>query len=353
MSLTATIKSVDQSLDNLTKSLPYEMIEWLKQRFQHVIQNLLNLNFADIRIDFVIDTNTVISTLLRYAEGKESILFKLIGNQIFNFHAPANIQYEIAKFIRDPKKKVDKDKLIKGWMKLMKILKIGTHFTTNALAFANVIIGNRDPKDVPFVAMYIDLGASNIITYDKDFEYPLLRPLKINNVGQVVASVYRGLLSFFVMNDLAPSTLRFCGQIILELVKHLFGAVKQLLGLFSAITYNAIEEAVNLLSNFFPQIRDWIERGALDSALLIIALIVGGIIIIDKKIRNNLMRLTKLIIDSLRPVINKFLDWIEKSIGFIAEWTKSLLPHIIFILVSLFSNISTVISHVKIQASKT
>lgn len=146
------------------------------------------------------------------------------------------------------------------------------------------------------------------------------------------------------MNDLAPSTLRFCGQIILELVKHLFGAVKQLLGLFSAITYNAIEEAVNLLSNFFPQIRDWIEKGALDSALLIIALIVGG---------NNLMRLTKLIIDSLKPVINKFLDWIEKSIGFIAEWTKSLLPHIILILVSLFSNISTVINHVKIQASKT
>jgi len=272
MQVSTTIESVDQSLDNLTKILPYEIIEWLKQRFQSVIQNLLKVNFADIKIDFVIDTNTIINTLLRYAEGKESILFKLIDNQIFNFHTPADITYEVTEFIRTTKKKVNKNKLVKGWMKLINILKIGTQLTVNALNFANVIIGDRDPKDVPFVAMYIDLGASNMITYDKDFEHPLLRPLKINNVGQVIAGVYRGLLSFFILNDLTPSTLNFCGQILLELVKILFGTVKLLIDFFSAITRNAIDEAINLLSNFFPEIRDWIESGAVNSALLMIDL---------------------------------------------------------------------------------
>jgi predicted nucleic acid-binding protein len=42
------------------------------------------------------------------------------------------------------------------------------------MTLANLIIGARDPKDIPFVALYIDLGADKIITYDKDFEQPLL-----------------------------------------------------------------------------------------------------------------------------------------------------------------------------------
>jgi hypothetical protein len=83
MQIDTTIKSVDQSLDTLTRSLPHEMIGWLKQRFQSVLQNL-SLDFTDIRVDFVVDTNTIISSLLRYGDGKASILFKLINNHIIN-----------------------------------------------------------------------------------------------------------------------------------------------------------------------------------------------------------------------------------------------------------------------------
>src|SRR2546430_6479962 len=78
MQIDTTIKSVDQSLDTLTRSLPHEMIGWLIQRFQSVIQKLLSLDVGDIRVDFVVDTNTIISSVLRYADGKALILFKLI-----------------------------------------------------------------------------------------------------------------------------------------------------------------------------------------------------------------------------------------------------------------------------------
>lgn len=125
MQVNATIESVDRSLDSITRSIPQEIIEWLRQRFQSVIQNLLNLKFTDIREDFVVDTNTIINTLLRYAERKKSVLFKLIGNQIFNFHAPTDIANEVTKFILKPNKRVNKNKLVQGWMKLVKVLKIG------------------------------------------------------------------------------------------------------------------------------------------------------------------------------------------------------------------------------------
>jgi predicted nucleic acid-binding protein len=351
MQIDTTIKSVDQSLDTLTKSLPHEMVEWLKQRFQSVLQNLLSLDFADIRVDFVVDTNTIINSLLRHADGKTSILFRLINNQIFKFHAPAYLEDEIAKFITTTRKKVNKTKLIQGWMKIKNILKIGSLFSINALNLANVIIGNRDPKDIPFVAMYIDLGACNIVTYDKDFEHPLLRPLKIDKVGQVIAGVYRGLLSFFILNDLTPSTLNFLGQVVLGLVKILFDAIKLLLDFSSAVARKAMDEAANLISIFFPQFRNWIESGAINAALLAIALIAGGFVIIDKDIRNNLFRLTNLIMKSLQPTMDKFVSWLDKSIRFLVDLAKILLPHIVNILVALVVNILTVVSHVKVLPS--
>lgn len=63
MQVSTTIESVDRSLDELTKSLPLEIVEWLKQRFQSVIQNLLKLEFADISVEFVVDTNIIIRSL--------------------------------------------------------------------------------------------------------------------------------------------------------------------------------------------------------------------------------------------------------------------------------------------------
>jgi hypothetical protein len=239
-------------------------------------------------------------------------------------------------------------------MKIKNILKIGTQVSINALNLANVIIGNRDPKDVPFVAMYIDLGACTIVTYDKDFEHPLLRPLNIDKVGQVIAGVYRGLLSFFILNDLTPSTLDFLGKVVLELVKILFDAIKLLLDFFSAVACKAMDEVASLISIFFPEIRDWIESGAINAALLAIALIAGGVVIIDKDIRNNLFRLTNLIIKSLQPTIDKFVSWLDKSIrskSIRFDLAKILLPHIVTILIALVVNISTVVSHVKVLHS--
>jgi predicted nucleic acid-binding protein len=170
MQVNTTIRSVDKTLEDLTKSLPPDMINWLKQRFESVFQNLTGLDFAGIRVDFVVDTNSIINSLLRYAQGKDSILFRMINNPIFRFHAPAFIENEVSKFILTAKKKIDKDKIFEGWRKIKRVLKVGTEISTNALILSNIIIGKRDPKDVPFVAMFLDLGAKNIITYDKDFE---------------------------------------------------------------------------------------------------------------------------------------------------------------------------------------
>ena len=69
MKLEATIQSVEKSFDNLTKCLPREIVLLLKQRFEAFVQNLLKLDFTNISVDFVVDTNRIIRNLLRYARG--------------------------------------------------------------------------------------------------------------------------------------------------------------------------------------------------------------------------------------------------------------------------------------------
>jgi phage-related protein len=213
-------------------------------------------------------------------------------------------------------------------------------------------LGSRDPKDVPFVALYIDLGARNIISYDKDFNHPLLQPLRIDKAGQIVAGVYRGLPSFFILNDITPAALEFLGQLILCVIRTLLNAVKLLIDFFSAISQKAIDDAINLLSNFFPEIKNWIESGAMNIALFIIALIVRGTVMVDRKARNNLQKLTSLVVKSLQPSIDKFVGWIDRSMGPLIDSEKILLPHTLAILVTLFANISTVISEVKFLPSQ-
>ena len=126
-----------------------------------------------------------------------------------------------------------------------------------------------------------------------------------------------------------------------------------MLDFFSAVARNAINEATNLISNFFPQIRDWMESGAVNIALLTLALIVGGAVIIDKGTRDNLQKLLDLIIRSLKPIIDQFVNWLGKSIQSLVEYAKILLPHLVAIILYLFKNISTVINHVKASTTST
>jgi hypothetical protein len=75
----------------------------------------LVFNFETLKAYFIVNTNTVIRALSGYIEGKRaSMLFKLMGNPIFNFYVPLEIESEVLKYINTNKKintkngKVDK-----------------------------------------------------------------------------------------------------------------------------------------------------------------------------------------------------------------------------------------------------
>jgi hypothetical protein len=59
-------------------------------------------------VDFVVDTNSLIRTLLRYSKGRGLILFNMINNPIFKFHAQVFLVYEVDKFIQSLGKNINR-----------------------------------------------------------------------------------------------------------------------------------------------------------------------------------------------------------------------------------------------------
>ena len=64
----------------------------------------------------------------------------MVGNPIFHFHAPFNIENEVLKFIRERGNKSDVKKFIEGWKKIKKVFIIGSQVSLKAITLANMII---------------------------------------------------------------------------------------------------------------------------------------------------------------------------------------------------------------------
>src|SRR5262249_4252036 len=135
-------------------------------------------------------------------------------------------------------------------------------------------------------------------------------------------------------------------------VKLLFGVVKLIIDFLLALTRNAIDEAINLISNFFPELRGYIDSGTINIAILILAAVVGTEVIIDKNFRNTLEKPVEWIIRALQPKIEALIDWLNNFIYLLLRCSIALLPDAATVIVSLISNIASVISHLKSLAAQ-
>ncbi|MCL6613553.1 MAG: putative toxin-antitoxin system toxin component, PIN family [Firmicutes bacterium] len=108
----------------------------------------------------IIDTNIVISAILRDRAPEEVILF-VIQHPEFEWVASPEIIAEYIGVLRRPRFGLSKE-LLQKWQtifeKVITIVEVG-----EAVNFP------RDPKDAPFLACALATGAEYLITGDKDF----------------------------------------------------------------------------------------------------------------------------------------------------------------------------------------
>ena len=120
-------------------------------------------------LKLVVDTSIIIAALLK----EKSLPYELITGSSLALYAPRQVAEEIEKHMNDILKKSEltvsqiRDRLSKM---LHKIVLLDEEEFMNKLQEAKHMIGHRDVKDVPFVAVLLSIEGDGVLSYNKDFD---------------------------------------------------------------------------------------------------------------------------------------------------------------------------------------
>ncbi|MDE1841905.1 MAG: hypothetical protein KGI09_08505 [Thaumarchaeota archaeon] len=312
-------EKVEWYLDELSKSLGTDILAWIKEQIEKTAHVWLGEKLAQLKVNIVMDTNMVNSTLKRYAKGDSSIIFKLEENPFFAFYAPKEIEFEVQKFIEGKKAKgLDKQKLREGWQKLKQIIAIKDVENDAARKEALKLIGNRDQSDVPFVGLYIEMDAQAVLTYDKDYEIPSVRTFSMKSLNDTVGVFHRGTFSFFIMNDVLPLVLEFLSKAVIAIARGIYEMFKLMWNLLEAAVSGFIEKVGELISRIPPNAQKILCVG-------IVTLTI--ILMLHEGARNKVSGLVKSGAKWISNNAKKLINWIIDVISMLVDLAKRAGPH--------------------------
>ncbi|SCY44508.1 Predicted nucleic acid-binding protein, contains PIN domain [Desulfoluna spongiiphila] len=151
---------------------------------------------------------------------------KLFGNPDLLLYAPKQLKLEIfekieKKFPREKKtRNIDIAEAKNYANSLLNKIIINDNFTKNALLKANAELGERDPKDVPFLALNLSQPKHGIVTCDKDLtEIEEIQTWSLAGVGEVVTKLNKGELSIVIIHDVLPMIFEIGKELIALLWK--------------------------------------------------------------------------------------------------------------------------------------
>lgn len=209
-------------LDQFLTDMVYDMPPDLVRSVQDYVRNFDPFSLADFKITFVLDTTILFSAVrTKVLHGKVTLLEKLTKNPNLRICAPPHLEEEIMakiskKFPKNKKtRNIEIDDAHEAAKEILNKIEIIDSVDSESLKKANVSLANRDPDDVPFLALCFSAGASGIITNDKDFaEDDSVRIWKTNEIGEVVTVLNKGTLCLAVRTASLSLAARLAEEIL-------------------------------------------------------------------------------------------------------------------------------------------
>ena len=320
-------KKIQEFIDEFTKALPPDLIEYLRSNFQASIADWITKEGVDLQVKLVIDSNTVIRSLKNYAKtGTQPLLLKLGSNPLFPLYSPIDLETEVSEYIETKEKnQKNKPKMRKAWNLMKQNISIQKEIHTASWNKAQEAIGKRDPDDIPFVGVYFDLDASGIVTDDKDYDSLKIRRFSIEDLGEIVGTFHRGIFSFFILNDFSPLLFDFIKQICLAIAKFL-----------SEILTLALEFMKALATGAISKIWEWLSKAPSWLITILSVGVVASILIIwfhddTRKKAKDLVQRTK---EKIKPILDKIFQLVKALFGKLIGYAEKSAPYAGMALVS-------------------
>ena len=305
-------------MNEVSKSLTPEALSWIQQRCNEQIASWFSDKIKEIRVNFVIDSNIVIQSLIYYAkENKQSILFKLADNPVFSLYAPSRLEKEVGDYIENKRKEtVDKIRLQEAWSLLRRQIIVHDVKSASFEKSAAEIIGSKDRDDVQFVGAYLEMGAAGILTEDPHFDHPDIQKFSLSDLGGIVGTYHRGMLSFLVVDEVLPRALGLTIDVLVTVAKILFDLVKIVFSVAKSLVTGTASGLAKLLSRVPPE---------LVATLGLAALVY---LILDSGARDKILEKFENVWDSVKPMAKNAVGSLKNMILALFEMILVLAPYL-------------------------
>ena len=304
-------RKIDKSIEGILEGFPVDLITDLKAYFEQNISNFVGNTFK-LDLKLVVDSSSIISNLISYAKRGESFLHKLITEPFLHLYAPFTLIEEVERHIKElsVKMKLNKEILMKTWnADILPRLTILNPTNLLALFEGYSIIGKRDPNDVSFLALSIQIKAHGIITKDSDIiDQPSVKTWKIKNIGSLISIFKKGSFSFFTISKILPNIFYAIFQLGVAIIRALLEVLSEITKFFIGLASGTIKA--------ISKLPDWIMLliGLGFIALIFEKKVITGLLAIFKEIGNLLVKFASEFLQLFKDMLEKLAPLITISI---------------------------------------
>jgi predicted nucleic acid-binding protein len=321
--INVNFEEIDKILADIIKTVDPSIKQYLKQYFEN---NLLNFYNGTLELSLIIDANIIISNSISYIKNNKSFLLELSKSPFLKLLAPLHLKEELKNKIPEisKKQKLNENKIKEVFDLFLEKITFITIEDTN-YAVVSKIMGERDKKDVPYIACYLSIKSHGIITGDKDIlDIPEIKTWENpGSVGKVVTTFEKGALSFFIVGEGLPLICKLIYETLVLVLRSIWEVVITI----GNLIYTLIKEGITVIS----KLPDWVKIMIGASVLFLI---------IWNKSREVIITL----LQSFAHIIISILVWLYKAIKDILNLIAPLIETGILLLSFFFTKIEETIN---------
>ncbi len=309
-------RKIDIAIEEHVRYLRTDHKRKLKKNFENFFFSFLD---SELELNLVIDANIIIDAGLQTFKGIRPFIYELADSPHLKLFAPPWLDEELKRRIPEicRKKSLDEKQFFDSIKQLREKITILSP-DHNAIIKARELIGDRDPKDIPYIALWISRKAHGTVTVDSDFENKKeITVFKLTGVAKVLTVFENGSFSFSILTNEVPILLRILYEIVLISLRYIWEIVTMIAVAFSAFLVNGLKA---------------MGEGAIPLLLIVIALLY----LAKEKLREVIAYLASEIETTLKLIYTFF----RNIISFVA----SILTVAVTSLKVLFINIEKTIS---------
>lgn len=300
------LAEIDAVINQIIKSLDPAVLDYCKEYFE---KNLLYLYGGKLEITLIIDAQAVISDAIAHVKEGKSFLLELLKSPFLKVYSPTWLRDEVDKKIPEiaEKRGVNESNLRKSAYAILEKIQIVDQENETAHTIAFTSVGYRDPKDIPYVALYFSIRSHGILTKNKHItEIPEVKTWeKPGTVGRIVSIFEKGTFSFLIVGKTLPAVLRS----LCEMCTGLLRIVWEIVRMVGNAIYSLIKKDIEAISKW----PDWVK------ALVGIGIVVT---LLWEKSRKVIVDVLQSFAANIASILNWFYQGTKNLILIIAPFVE-------------------------------